>query len=138
MNIDTDLFFQAATRKLRFDTPRGPLTAEDLLDLSLKELDIIGRSLRRKISPDGEESLLANPDRKESLEKEGNVLRFEIVKGVILYLEELNRLKRAKSDAAAQRKFLVELREKQKINALESLPLEEIEARIAALDAADA
>lgn len=71
------MFEKAARLKLRFRTDIGTLTAEDLWDLSLPQLDTMAKSLRKQVEED-EVSFISDvkPDQKTQL-------RFDIVKRVI-------------------------------------------------------
>ena len=81
------MFAKATRLKLRFDTPKGQLSAEDLWDLPLTSqtgkanLDDLARGLDRQIRDAGNDVSFVNPSsQKESTELQ---LKFDIVKHII-------------------------------------------------------
>lgn len=127
-----ELFVTATRRKLRFATTRGDLTIEDLWDLSLKDLDRIAVVTAKAIEPSAV-SFLENPDPKKDRITEENTLRLEILKEVIRVRQDENKSALEASKKATQKRFLTELLEKKKMDALEGLSLEDIEKQLAEL-----
>jgi len=80
------MFEKAARLKLRFNTPQGQLSAEDLFDLPLTSktgranLDDVARGIHQEIKAAGDGVSFVTPAEKAD---ETNELRFEIVKHVI-------------------------------------------------------
>lgn len=71
--------FEAASRnKLRFVTPRGVLSTEDLWDLSLTSLDVVAKNLNKQLK-DTEESFIEE----RSSGNKTLSLSFDIVKYII-------------------------------------------------------
>jgi hypothetical protein len=130
--MENDLFIKATRSKLRFNTNKGQLSVEDLFDLSLKSLDTVGQVILSELKP-GSTSLLENPDPKVSAASAENELRLELIKFVIATKQDENKAAVAASAARQQRAFLMGLKEKRQIDAMESLTLEEIDAQLAAL-----
>jgi len=89
--------FEEATRlNIRFATPRGLITTEDLWSLHLQQLDIIAVELHKKVEQGGTTSFIAAST---SVDKTTE-LAFAVVKRVIeVQLAE----KSAASDASANR-----------------------------------
>lgn len=124
-----NIFEQATRQKVRFDTPKGQLTIEDLWDLPLTStsgranLDEIARQLFRKVKETEEVSFVTPaPSKDKSLTQ----MKFDLVKRVI-------EVRLAERDAAAeaeknrQRKQLVASIIEQKENAaLQETSLEEL------------
>lgn len=82
-----DIFMLAARQKLRFDTPVGPLSVEDLWDLPLTStargranLDEIAISLDQQVKTVGETKSFVNNATKVN---EALRLKFEVVKAII-------------------------------------------------------
>ena len=77
------MFEKASRMKLRFDTPRGRLTVEDLWVIPLVDgdanLDDIAKELNRQLKTDNEESFVV---KKEEPNEELTV-KFELVKHII-------------------------------------------------------
>lgn len=107
------MFEKASKLKLRFDTPQGQLTTEDLWDLNLTSkasnranLDDIAKSLYRSLKDTENEISFVTP-----VEKKGDELqtKFDIVKHIIA-------IKIAERDAEAKK--VANRAERQKILAL--------------------
>jgi hypothetical protein len=124
------MYKKALRTKLRFSTTKGKLTTEDLFDLSLTDLNNLAITLDKKLSETPRKSFISDitPDTQE------DELRFNIVKDVItLKLVERNAAQNAKAKAAEKAQLLEILHRKQN-EALESLSVAEIEAKIAELE----
>ena len=123
------MFEYAARNKLRFPY-KGMITAEDLWDLNVRELDSIFKTLNAQVKKAQEESLL------ETKSKEDEVLsmQIDIVKHIV----------RIKQDEEAARLFAKERKEKKQklmelINAkqdedLHSKSIDELKAMLAELE----
>lgn len=125
------LFEQASREKLRFGTPAGVLTPEDLWDIPLTSqtgkanLDDIAKHLNRKISAD-DESFVDKPAKKDSTAQ----LAFELVKRVIaVRLEENEAARNAKAKKEEKAKILAIIARKQD-QALEEESVEDLMKRI--------
>lgn len=132
-NIDQK-FVQAAREKLRFDSGRGQVTVEDLFDFNLKSLDTMAVAVAELAEP-RTRSFLTNPDKKASREAQLNTLRLDILTFIITSKEAENRDEVARRARTAQRDFLKKLADKKRVDELEGLSLEEIEAQLAAIPA---
>ena len=124
------MYKKALRTKLRFSTPKGKLTTEDLFDLSLTDLNNLAITLDKKLSETPRKSFISDiaPDTQE------DELRFNIVKDVItLKLVERNAAQNAKAKAA-EKAQLLEILHRKKNEALETLSVAEIEAKIAELE----
>lgn len=131
------MFEQATRLKLRFDSPRGLLSVEDLWDLPLTSatgkpnLDDIAKALHRKLRESTETASFVTPavaDRNTEPQ-----LAFDIVKHVI-------QVRIAERDAAqaatAKREFkqrLMEIIATKQDETLRGKPLEELQAMAAAM-----
>ena len=124
------MYKKALRTKLRFSTTKGKLTTEDLFDLSLTDLNNLAITLDKKLSETPRKSFISDiaPDTQE------DELRFNIVKDVItLKLVERNAAQNAKAKAA-EKAQLLEILHRKKNEALETLSVAEIEAKIAELE----
>lgn len=124
------MYKKALRNKLRFSTTKGKLTTEDLFDLSLADLNNLAIALDKKLSETPRKSFISDiaPDTQE------DELRFNIVKDVItLKLAERNAAQNAKAKAA-EKAQLLEILHRKKNEALETLSVEEIEAKLASLE----
>jgi len=137
MDSQNHPFIVASKTKLRFPSGRGHLQVDDLWDLSLKDLDAMAVSIDASLAKTGGKTFLENPDRRVSAERDEQALRLDLLKLVIEIKQNENKERRAKSELAARRLFLEGLKEKKQISQLESLSVEEIDAQLAALGAAE-
>lgn len=74
-----DIFKQAAQEKLRFATSRGSLTAEQLFDLSISELDALAVSLETSHEQSSKKSFVRKTSGKDKTSK----LRFDVALDVL-------------------------------------------------------
>lgn len=134
-----NIFERAARGKLRFMSTVGELTTEQLWDLPLTakgekpDLDRIAQGIYRELKGSEEMSfVVVKPDPR----KVENELKLEIVKHVIeakLTAEAIG--KKAAETAERKRKLLAALAQKED-SELQGMTREQIQAQIAALDAA--
>ena len=100
------MYKQASKLKLRFNTTRGVLTVEQLWSLSVNELVVIIKSLKKEIKKDNDDELSFLDDNIVIDEK--TVLQFDIVKDI--YLTKKAELE-AKSNAYNKKQELQKLLE---------------------------
>lgn len=121
--------FEKATRlKLRFNTPLGILSTEDLWDLPLEQvpgsLDNLAKNLNKTIKEEDEESFVTKKTVTDTILH----LKFEIVKHVInVKLEERDERKKALETKAKREKIMALIEEKQD-DELKGKDLEELRA----------
>lgn len=121
-----DIFAKAAKKKIRFSSRQGNLSAEDLWDLQLTDLDKMAVALD-KSRQSGNKSFI-NDKSAVNLEID---LKFDLVKFVIDY--KLAAQEKASKAAVTKEKkrMLKDLLEKKKMEGLESLSVEELEKQLA-------
>ena len=125
-----NMFEKAVRQKLRFDTPRGQLTVEDLWTIPVDSpkdvsLNSIAVELHKQIN-DNEISFV----KKVSTKQELNNLRFEIVKYVIdTRIEGLEKMIQ-KREKDAEIKTLERLLAQKNVEKMENMTAEEIQKRI--------
>lgn len=132
---DKNLFEIAAYNQYRFPSFAGGLTVEDLFSLPLKtrnnlDLDTVARGICRKLAQEDEESFV-----EESKSTEVPHLRnkLDIVKHIITVKQSEAKTMREAQDRAMQKQQLLEILHDKKTESLQSLSIEEIEAKINAL-----
>lgn len=124
-----NIFEQATRQVLRFDSPIGQLTVEDLWTLPLSatrankpNLDDIAVALNKQLKGT-EESFVSNKKKDAILQ-----LKFDIVKRIITVRMEENEAKTAEVQKASKREKLDELIAKKQDEKLENLSVEELQA----------
>lgn len=133
----TELFVVAARQKFRFPSTKGELLTEQLFDLPLKakngfDLDSVARAIYTELKQEGEESFVAtssSPRRTELTQK------LDLVKYVIQLRQSENAAAAARVARAEERRKLEEALASVEQRELASATREELQARIAALDA---
>ena len=128
-----NLFEQASRKRLRFDSDRGLMTVEDLWTIPLQSkngfsLDAIAIELSKKVS-EQEVSFVS----KRSPAHEDDLLRFEIVKYIIESRLAEAEAKKVAGERKAELETLQALLAKKKMENLEQMSVEEIEAKLASL-----
>lgn len=130
------MFEKAARLKLRFASPQGQLTVEDLWDLPLTStrpnqanLNSIAKGISRQLKADSEEDFV-NP---KSETNESLQLAMDIVKQVIHVRQAENEAARAATDRKDKKARLLELIARKQDQALEGKPLEELQEMVASL-----
>jgi len=119
---DVNLFKNAVRKKYRFDF-RGAITVEDLWDLNVRDLDTVYKKLKQIERQKSEESLLTQANAEDTVLSEKIAIVKEIVEDK---LAEQQRAKDAVEKRARNQKIM-DIIEKKKDNALESMSVEELE-----------
>lgn len=134
--METTMFEKAVRGKLRFATPQGTLTVEDLWDLPLTSvragtanLNNIAKGIARELK-NAEEEDFVSP---KSGADEALRMKLEIVKRVIEVRQAENEAVRAAADRAEKKERIKELIAKKQDEALGSKSLEELQAMVADL-----
>jgi hypothetical protein len=131
--MQDQLFLTASRRQLRFATPRGPVTVEDLWNLSLKSLDALAVSIDEQVKPGGRKTFLENPDTKGREADADNKLSLDILTAIIVIQQDENKTALAEASTRRQKEFLKDLLGRKKIGEMEAMTVEQIEAQLAAL-----
>ena len=126
------MFAQASRIKLRFSTPKGLLSAEDLWDLPLTSatgkanLDDIAKDLFRALKSNDNVSFV-EPDRKSDPTTQ---LAFDIVKHVIDVKLAENAAAAAAKSTAQRKQLLLGIIEQKQNEALTGMTLDELRAEV--------
>lgn len=130
--MENNEFVRAARLKLRFETPQGVLSVEELYDLSLTSLDAMARKVNKQLRDEGEESFLSTSTRKPCT---NNSLRLDILKYIIETKETEQDAKKARAERAATLANLKDLAATKANEQLASKSLDEILKQINELEA---
>ena len=121
------MYKQAAILKLRFETPKGLLSAEQLFDLSMTDLSTsikkVNALLKKEQSTDDELAFLEGADVAETQ----NSLRFKILKDVYLTKKEARDAAALDYEKKQKKQRIAELIAKKKDEELENKSVEELE-----------
>jgi len=111
--MDYKNFFKACEKNLFFETEKGVLSTYDLFRLSTDNLKKIYIKLKQKAIVDDDPILAETPN-----EYKNDLLRFEIVKDVILYRQE----KAKRNELLAKKKQLEDMLNQIKFKQLQEDP----------------
>ena len=128
------MFEQAARLKLRFDSPKGLLTTEDLWDLPLTSarganLNDIAKGLNRELKNAAEEDFV-NPTVKPDVVPQ---LKFDVVKRVIDVRLAENEAARLTAERRDKKDRLLELIARKQDESLAAKSVEELQAMVEGL-----
>lgn len=128
------MFEQAARLKLRFETPKGLLSAEDLWDLPLTSvrgvnLNDIAKGLNRELKNTDDEDFVNKPAIGNTILK----LRFDIVKHVIDVRLAENEAARLVAEKREKKARLTELIAQKQDEQLAQKSVEELQAMVESL-----
>jgi len=131
------MFEKASRLKIRFDSPKGLLTAEDLWDLpltgngrSVANLDQIAVDLARRIKDEAGVTSFVNKTQRAS---ETLQLKFEVVKHVIDVRLAENEAEKAKADAKERKERILEIIARKQDEVLEGKSMKELQRMVAEL-----
>ena len=128
------MYKQAAQLKLRFDTPKGLLAAENLFDLSMADLSTtikkVNALMKKEQATDDELAFLEGVDVVETQ----NSLRFKILKDVYMTKKEARDAAALDYEKKQKKQRIAEVIAKKKDEALENMSIEELEAEMRELD----
>lgn len=128
-----NIFERASRKKLRFATAKGQATTEDLWQLSLTDLNTLAQGVNKKLREVEEESFLSTKN--STAASTDDRLRLDLIKHVIGVKEEEATRRAEATEREAQKQTLRTLLETKKAEKLTSLSEEELEKRLAALEA---
>lgn len=134
----SDMYKFAAQNRLRFPSSRGALTVEDLYEMPLQsksgfDLDSVAKAINASLKSVSEESFV--DDSASSPQKKLFEVSLEIVKDVIATKKAENQAVVARQNRAIERKKLLDAIAGKKDEALSKASLDELEKKLAELDA---
>lgn len=121
-----EMYKEAIVRKVRFVTPKGTLSAEQLYDLSQKDLEVSIKELNKSLKENDNDGLsfLDSASTVDPIQQ----LRFNILKDVYMTKKaELEAARNAKADKEHNQKILSLIAEKQE-EGLKSKSVEELQS----------
>lgn len=128
------MFEQASRLKLRFESPRGMLTVEDLWDIPLTSarnpnLNDIAKAVNRELKAVGEEDFV-NPSQVPNVALQ---MKLDIVKHVIAVRQTEAEATKAAADKKTKKERLLEIIANKQDQTLQGASLEELQQMVAAL-----
>ena len=132
-----NIFERASRAKFRFSSSKGPLTVEYLWDLPLKassgyDLDSVAKFINAELREAKEESFVSVS---QDPQKAINETKLEIVKHIISVRQAENEIMRTKHARSVERARLIELLDRKQNESLAAESVDQLKARIEALDA---
>lgn len=130
------IFEEAARNKVRFQTSKGHLAAEDLFDLPLTSttgkinLDDMARHLYKELKESEEISFVADKKTSDKVTR----LKFDIVKRVIEIRKEEAEVARKAKERRDQKQRLMQLLEQKQDESLQNKSLDELKKMLEELD----
>lgn len=133
-----ELFEKASRIKLRFDTPRGYISVEDLWDFPLTSydgasLDTVARALRKQLKDTDDDTSFVNSTTTVSAADKKLQLAFDIAKRIIEVKLAEREAAQVRSDNSAKKQRILEIIARKEDNELEGKPLEELQNLVGAL-----
>ena len=116
------MFEKASQIKLRINTTKGYLAVENLWDLSLKDLNILAKSLNRKLKELEEEDFLEDINNENDLIK----LQFNIVYHILKEKKKADDNRRIEAELKVQREKILGILAKKQDSTLENLSEKEL------------
>ena len=124
------MFEQASRIKLRVQTNKGLITAEDLWDLGIVTLDKLAVKLYKELQESNHDSFIEQTVRKDEVLQ----LQFDIVKHILDVKVSESNEKKKQLAIKAQKDKLLELIQEKKESELKSLSVEDLEKQLASLE----
>lgn len=126
-----NMFEKAARQKLRFESPKGMMSVEDVWDLPLKhqsrfDLDTLAKGLNRAIKQNEEESFVEEPSASNSLLH----TKMDIVKHIIEVRRKERDASAKASETRARNEKIKAIIERKQDEALESRSEQELLAML--------
>lgn len=127
-----NLFLKAAKDKLRFTTPRGDITVEQLFDLPLTSntgkvnLNDLAIACHTRLQETPTVTFVGTAAPKNTVDN----LRLDILKEVIDIKQKENAALNQANARAAEKRVLLELLERKQVAELETLDIEQIKAKL--------
>ena len=122
-------FEKASRLKLRFQTPKGYVSTEDLWDMSLQSLNTVAKDLNKKVKESSEVDFLEEKSVEDDLTK----LQFDVVIHVMDVKKHEQKAKLEAATKKAEREKIMGVLAKKQDDALENLTEEELKQKLVAL-----
>lgn len=119
-------FKLASQQKLRFHTARGPLTTEQLWDLSVEELDALAVSLEAEHKESGKKSFLTKSTAKDKTTK----LKFDIVLDILNTKVEAMQAASEAAEIKEHNKKIIEMITEKQDESLKGKSIKQLEAML--------
>jgi hypothetical protein len=133
------MFEKASRLKLRFESPKGLLSVEDLWDLPLTStrnganLNDLAKAMNRELKASAEEDFVNQTATADSIIRTLLQLRFDIVKHIINVRLAENAAAKAKADAKEKKDRILAIIERKQNEKLEGASLEDLQKMVAEL-----
>ena len=116
------MFEKASRLKLRFGSTIGPLSSEDLWDLSLQQLNTLAKSLKKVLKESEEEDFLKETNEADVIVK----LQFDLVLHVLNTKKDERKAYQEATEKKAKRQKILGIIAKKQDDSLEDMTEEEL------------
>lgn len=120
------MFEKAIRMKVRFPSPQGNLSLEDLWDLSLPKLNTMAKGLNKERKVEEEEDFLEV----KSAADAKVALKFNIVLHIIKVKLDEEKARENKKEVKAKNEFIMEVIEEKEKDALKSMSVEDLKKQL--------
>lgn len=122
-----DIYKAASRKKLRFTSPYGILTVEQLWDLDLKDLDALAVNLEKNVEKSSAKSFLTETTEDNKDAKLAFEVALDVLQTKVMYRDRAA----AAAETRQRNQRIAELIQKKKDEELGDLSIEELEALLA-------
>lgn len=136
---NVNIFEQASRAKLRFETAKGLISAEDLWDLPLKSarspvnLNDIAKAVNRKLKDMGDEEFVHAPNENSSIPMLTAKLQLDVIKHIIAVHQVEESTRAVAADRRNRKAKLLEILASKQDKQLEEKSVDELTAMIGEL-----
>jgi hypothetical protein len=121
-----EIFKLASQQKLRFQTPKGSLSTEQLWELSLDELDALAVSLEAEHKESGKKSFLVKTSEKDKVAK----LKFDVALEILHTKVEEMQTAQAEAARKEHNKKIISLIAEKQDEALKGKSIKQLESML--------
>lgn len=122
-------FLEASRTKLRVSTSQGPLSVEQLWDLSLNKLSVIIKNVKKTLQGGDNDDDLSFLDEAKVIDKEAQ-LTFDVLKEIYIYKRDEAKAAREKADNKANNEKIMAIIKQKQEGALQEKSIDELMAML--------
>lgn len=124
------MYKKALKLKLRFETQFGNICLEDLMDLTLSQLNDVAKHLKRQLVESQEEDFISERSSADKVLQ----LKFDLILDIINDKKEAAKAQKDRAERADKKRKLMEILARKQDASLEEKTIEELQAELEELD----